>query len=990
MLQRVFVRQKSSFSATIRLPQTKFPGRTDQDAVQTQLLPQVTTELYDWNNRREVKSIQELFILHDGPPYANGDLHIGHALNKILKDITVRFELLNGKKVHYRPGWDCHGLPIELKALEQIAQHKKTRKKEIKRKLKTGPNAELEAELAALDSKLKPLEIIELCKKHALSTQQSQSDQFQRMGIMGDFANPYRTLDKEFVARQLRVFKRLFDNNLIKRQEKPVYWGCENATALAEGELEYNTAHRSTAVYVKFPLEQPPAAFGPQPVYALIWTSTPWTLAANRAISVNENMAYTIVESRGERLIVGQKLVDSLRKVDPELRETGVQIPGSELLHCRYRNPLLYGSSQDTSLPILHGDHVTDSAGTGLVHTAPGHGQDDYFVCLKHNIQPYSPVNEYGKYTSELPDNDLQEFVGLRVLGEGTQKMVAKLEELRLCYHLDQNYTHSYPYDWRSKKPIIIRSTPQWFIDVGKIKAVTTELLGRNVQFLPPRGSNRLVSFINTRNEWCISRQRSWGVPIPVVYHKQTGEPLINDPVIERISQVIAAEDVESWFGESSMDKWIPAECNVDPNDYVRGTDTMDVWFDSGSSWTLVEQFLESTGLLPQAVARGYLADVYLEGSDQHRGWFQSSVLTKIGATPAGEPAVLPYGKIITHGFTLDEKGDKMSKSLGNTIVPVDIVEGNKTKKVPGLGIDGLRLWVAQADYTSDMAVGPVILNRVADVVKKLRFTFRFLLGNIGDMEQTVDYAQLDSMDRYILSRLASFENKSRQCYEAHNYSKIIKDMNQLVNVDLSALYFDIRKDPLYTDFADSLKRRSTQTVFVEVLKVLTSVLAPIMPIMTQEAWNHSPELVTGGLRSPFVRGWYEVPQHYLNPELEAEMDQLLRLNHQIKTAIDKALRGTDTMKMASETEIYVDVAPETALGALVSKYESQMTEYLMVSRFHLNTESSKDVLLETKDGDVSIAVARTDLGKCPRCWRYAVEGSAELCHRCAQVVACT
>ncbi|KAG7695904.1 hypothetical protein KL951_003429 [Ogataea haglerorum] len=990
MLQRVFVRQKSSFSATIRLPQTKFPGRTDLHAVQTQLLPQVTTELYDWNNRREVKSIQELFILHDGPPYANGDLHIGHALNKILKDIIVRFELMNGKKVHYRPGWDCHGLPIELKALEQIAQHKNMRKKEIKRLLKTGPNAALEAELSALGNKLKPLEIIELCKQHALLTQRSQSAQFQRMGIMGDFGNPYRTLDKDFVARQLRVFKRLFDNNLIKRQEKPVYWGCENATALAEGELEYNPVHRSTAVYVKFPLEHPPAEFGPEPVYALIWTSTPWTLAANRAISVNENMDYTIVESRDERLIVAQKLVDSLRAVDPELRETYIQIPGSQLLSCSYRNPLFAGSSQDTSLPILHGEHVTDSAGTGLVHTAPGHGQEDYFVCLRHNIQPYSPVNEYGKYTSELPDNDLQEFVGLRVLGEGTQKMVAKLEELRLCYHLDPNYIHSYPYDWRSKKPIIIRSTPQWFIDVGKIKAVTTELLEKNVQFFPKRGSNRLVSFINLRNEWCISRQRSWGVPIPVVYHKRTSEPLINDLVIERISQVIATEDVESWFGESSMAKWIPAECDVNPTDYVRGTDTMDVWFDSGSSWTLVEQFLESTGLLPQAVARGYLADVYLEGSDQHRGWFQSSVLTKIGARAPGEPAVLPYGKIITHGFTLDEKGDKMSKSLGNTIVPVDIVEGNKAKKVPGLGIDGLRLWVAQADYTSDIAVGPVILNRVADVVKKLRFTFRFLLGNIGDMEQTVDYAQMDTMDRYILSRLASFERTARQCYEAHNYSKIIKDMNQLVNVDLSALYFDIRKDTLYTDFADSLKRRSTQTVFVEVLKVLTSVLAPVMPIMAQEAWNHSPEVVTGGLQSSFVRGWYEVPQQYLNAELEAEMEQLLKFNHQIKTAIDKTLRSTDTMKMASETEIYVNVAPETSLGTLVSKYESQMTEYLMVSKFHLNSERTKDVLLEATDGEVSIAVAKTDLEKCPRCWRYAAEGPAELCKRCSEVVACT
>ncbi|KAH3670596.1 hypothetical protein OGAPHI_001111 [Ogataea philodendri] len=972
-IQRVFARWKSSYSATIRLPQTDFPGRTNQQLVQSVLIPQITKDLYRWNKEREVPPLEDVFILHDGPPYANGDLHIGHALNKVLKDIIVRYELLNGKYVHYRPGWDCHGLPIELKALEQIASRNKARKKEIKKLLKQGPDESLKAELEQLDSKLKPLEIIGLCKEHALKTQKSQSQQFEKMGIMGDFDEPYLTLDKQFVARQLKVFKRLFDNNLIKRQDKPVYWGCENATALAEGELEYNPQHRSTAAYVKFPVVG-------QDVSLLIWTSTPWTLASNRAISVNENMEYTIIESRGDKLVVGRNLVESLRKIDPDLKETDVVLPGATLLEYQYKNPLYSGSSVDVAFPVLHGDHVTDTAGTGLVHTAPGHGQDDYFLCLSHNILPYSPVNEYGKYTAELPDNDLQEFVGLRVLGEGTDKMLAKLDSLSMCYHVDGNYIHSYPYDWRSKKPIIIRSTPQWFIDVAKIKATTTGLLETQTEFVPSKGSKRLISFIHHRNEWCISRQRSWGVPIPVVYHKTTGEPLINDLVIDRISEVIANEDVESWFTGGSMAKWIPAECGVDAEDYVCGTDTMDVWFDSGTSWTLVEQFLDSHGLLPDATARGYLADVYLEGSDQHRGWFQSSVLTKIGGTAAHERPVMPYSKIITHGFTLDEQGDKMSKSLGNTIVPGDIIAGNKQKQVPSLGIDGLRLWVSQADYSSDIAVGPVILNRVADIVKKLRFTFRFLLGNISDLEQSVSYAQLDAMDRYILSKLHTFERNTRHHYKTHNYSKVVKDMNQLVNSDLSSLYFDIRKDCLYTDAADCLKRRSTQTVFVEILRVLTSVLSPIVPVMIQEVWNHAPELVTRSTESPFRAGWYAVPDEYKDTALEHEMEQLVKFSHQIKTSIDKALRSSESMKMAAEACVTVQLDPASEQYGVLAKYEPFMTEYLMVSQFTLQPAPGHKTAID---------VARTALHKCPRCWRFVVDHQDALCNRCTAVVAC-
>ncbi|ODV82669.1 hypothetical protein CANARDRAFT_10328 [[Candida] arabinofermentans NRRL YB-2248] len=1007
------------YSSTIKLPSSNFSNRSDPKLIESTLKPQSTTKLYDWNINRPLKdqNLDNLFILHDGPPYANGSLHVGHALNKILKDIIVRFELSKGKKVHYKPGWDCHGLPIELKTLEKLQKNQKEMEKVFKKKLKklekdTPEYESVNTQLSNLkSSRLSPLDIIKLSKEHALEAKETQSEQFQNLGIMGDFENPYLTLQKSFVVNQLRVFKKLFDNNLIHRQEKPVYWSCENSTALAEGELEYNHQHRSTAAFIKFPIVKIPENLDLKlnDLSALIWTSTPWTLASNRAIAINNELIYTVLKSsKNGHLIVGKDLVDSIKQLDgldDTLEDTGIEFKGSDLVGSTYTNPL-YGDTSKT-FPVFHGDYVTNSAGTGLVHTAPGHGQDDYLVCLKNGIKPYSPVDNYGKYTQDLPAT-LQDFVGLKVLGPGTLKMLEKLQELKMILKLDDNYVHSYPYDWRSKKPIVIRATPQWFIDVSKIKQLTTDKLENDVQFYPERGSKRLISFINTRNEWCISRQRSWGVPIPVFYHKDTNEPLMNDEVIERIIDIIQKDDIEAWFEPNDdMSKWIPSS---NAHDYVKGTDTMDVWFDSGSSWNVITDYLSKEGLLSAAENRGYIADVYLEGSDQHRGWFQSSVLTKVGVTTPGNDVVMPYKKIITHGFTLDEKGDKMSKSLGNTILPSDILQGNEQLRIPALGIDGLRLWVAQSDYSSDVNVGPTILGHVADNLKKIRFTFKFLLGNLDDFnfeKDQISYKDLDNFDKFILSKLATLQKSTISNYESFNFARIVKEFNHFMNVDLSSLYFDIRKDSLYTDSIDSIKRKSTQTTFIQIIKTLISILQPIMPIITQEVWNNSPFSITKNLKSPFMIDpkSLECPISYIDSKLESEFNVLFELRTSVRQVIDRATRLDKIVKNPLETSVDIIINnTNVELVQLLNKYSNELADYFMVSQVRLINGNTVDDLGSNVngykyasevnvavgspyEGTVQLSVVKSDRLKCPRCWKFTRVKEDELCGRCDEVV---
>lgn len=984
--------QQHSYSDTVFLPSTNFGNRSNQDLIDSKLKPQTMSKLYDWNISRKIDSLDDLFILHDGPPYANGNLHIGHSLNKILKDIINRFQLISGKKVHYVPGWDCHGLPIELKTLEKLSKERKDLEKSLKKNLKKAikeNNNELKLDIenqinSIKNSKLSSTDIVKLATEHALNAQKIQSSEFQEMGIMGDFNNPYMTLKKDYIIDQLRIFKKFFDKGLVHRQEKPVYWGCENATALAEGELEYNQNHQSKSAYVKFPIVEVSSNLKSKignnynNLSALIWTSTPWTLASNLAISVNDSMDYTIIQTENfGNLIIAVDLVDNLSNF-LNFQATNIIFKGSDLIGCKYKSDIL---DDNQLFPFLHGNHVTSTAGTGLVHTAPGHGQDDYLVCLKNGIKPFSPVDKYGKYTNLIGKN-LQDFIGLKVLTEGNSKMIEKISDLGILIHSEM-YTHSYPYDWRSKKPIIIRATPQWFIDVSKIKDETIKALETRVKFHPERGFNRLSSFIRTRNEWCISRQRSWGVPIPVLYHRITGEALLDDKVIEKIIEVISTENIDGWFkqieeSDKDIGKWLPEDYQHLKNDYKLGTDTMDVWFDSGSSWKTIEKYLHNEGLLDDANKRGYLADIYLEGSDQHRGWFQSSVLTKVGTNDTDSKLVMPYANIVTHGFTLDEKGEKMSKSIGNTISPIDILYGNKQKQIPKIGIDGLRLWVAQSDYTNDINVGSTILKHVGDNIKKIRFTFKFLLGNLQDFDKDkfeIKYDDLSNLEKYILNKLNKLNEQCLKDYQEFNYFKIVKNLNHFINVDLSSLYFDVRKDSLYTDKLDCFKRASTLLVFEEILKTLVSILSPIMPIITQEVWNNMSKTLTNNLESPFHKGWYLNNELIkFNSKVEDDMKQLLLLKDSVNSQVSK-LRNDK--KIGSSLETYVVMKK----GEITEKYNNEeLVDLFVVSEVIVKDDCVDDIEVKVMENGV----------KCPRCWKKheKIEKSRDdLCERCLDVV---
>lgn len=1013
--------QSHKYANTVFLPNTSFGSRSDQKLIDSKLKPQIMEKLYEWNISRPLKdnNIDNLFIFHDGPPYANGNLHIGHSLNKILKDIINRYELMLGKKVHYVPGWDCHGLPIELKTLEKLSKERKEIEKKLKKDLKKFSNDEIKVneikdELHKLKhTRLSPTDIVRLSSEHASNTQKSQSAEFQEMGIMGDFQHPYMTLHKSYVIDQLRIFKKFFDNGLVHRQEKPVYWGCENATALAEGELEYNQQHQSKAAYVKFPIvelsnelkKELGSEIVKNGISALIWTSTPWTLASNLAISINEDFDYTVISnSQFGNLIVSTELISSLEKIF-NFEKSNIIFKGSKLLDCKYKSIIL---NNNKVYPFLHGSHVTNNAGTGLVHTAPGHGQDDYLVCLKNGIKPYSPVDKFGKYTDEI-EKELKDFVGLKVLSEGNTKMIEKIKNLGILIHLDENYIHSYPYDWRSKKPIIIRATPQWFIDVSKIKDITIEALKNQVNFYPERGINRLTSFIRTRNEWCISRQRNWGVPIPVLYHKITGEVLLDDIVIGKIIEVIEQEGIEGWFkqvedsqgnlDQSDISKWMPKEYQSLAKDYILGTDTMDVWFDSGSSWKTIEKYLIGEGLLEQANKRGYLADVYLEGSDQHRGWFQSSVLNKIGSeiedNLKNKKVMMPYKNIVTHGFTLDEKGEKMSKSLGNTISPMDILYGNKTNGIPKIGIDGLRLWVAQSDYTNDISVGPTILKHVGDNLKKIRFTFKFLLGNLNGFEasQSLKYEELNRLDQFILSKLSRLNSECLKDYEEHNYFKVIKSLNHFINVDLSSIYFDIRKDSLYTDKMNSKKRISTLIVFEEILKCLISILSPITPIITQEVWNNVSKNISGDTQSAFQKGWYKNDRFIrINTDLENEFTELLSMKDSVNGMISK-LRLEKHIRSPLECCVIINNDSSSSSSVLEKYSDEELEDLFVVSGILRGVSVSQETVVspfhvqEKQPCGVSLSVVGSRAHKCPRCWKHAAEKENALCGRCSHAV---
>ncbi|MEY2856318.1 MAG: hypothetical protein RLZZ74_627, partial [Cyanobacteriota bacterium] len=718
------VQATRSYKETVNLPQTEFNMRAN--AVQREPELQqfwAENQIYEQLSQNNIK---DSFILHDGPPYANGSLHMGHALNKVLKDIINKYKLLQGHKINYIPGWDCHGLPIELKVLQKMKSKER--------------------------QELTPLKLRQKAKEFAIQAQEEQCASFKRYGIWGDWEQPYLTLTPDYEAAQIGVFGQMVLKGHIYRGLKPVHWSPSSRTALAEAELEYPEGHTSPSIYVAFPVTQLGEDAAKLTPYlpnlkVAIWTTTPWTIPGNLAVAVNGELEYAVAQSSdGQYLVVAKDLVEQLSATLGTDLTVKTTLLGKELENTAYRHPLFDRESK----VVIGGDYITTESGTGLVHTAPGHGQEDYITGQKYGLPILSPVDDGGRFTEEAG-----KFVGLQVIAkgnekvsEGNQAIIDALQESgALLKH--EEYAHKYPYDWRTGKPTIFRATEQWFASVEGFRDEALKAIAE-VTWIPPQGEKRITPMVSDRSDWCISRQRAWGVPIPVFYDEETNEPLLTEETINHVQSIIAEKGSDAWW-EISVEELLPESYRQNGRTYRKGTDTMDVWFDSGSSWA--------------AVAKGrnlkYPVDMYLEGSDQHRGWFQSSLLTSVATN-----GIAPYKTVLTHGYVVDKDGYKMSKSKGNGIPPIVIIEGGNIKlkdyktgkeksvKFDPNGADVLRLWVASVDYTADVRVGEGFIKQTSDSYRKVRNTARFLLGNLHDFDPKQDavaYADLPELDKYML-----------------------------------------------------------------------------------------------------------------------------------------------------------------------------------------------------------------------------------------------
>ncbi|KAL7458643.1 hypothetical protein ACHAWC_010253 [Mediolabrus comicus] len=985
---------KNIYADTILLPQTEFSQRANAVKREPELQEYwSSTNLYSKLSSAAAARDAERFVLHDGPPYANGDLHIGHALNKLLKDFINRHQILKGKQVHYVPGWDCHGLPIELKVLQTM----KSKERQA----------------------LTPITLREKAAAFAKETVEKQSASFQRYGVIGDFENPYLTLLPEYEAAQIRVFGEMYKQGYIFRGRKPVHWSPSSRTALAEAELEYPEGHISKSIYVALDVVSPSDELkqftdGDEKLKVAIWTTTPWTIPANLAVAINPELEYCVVDAHPSvldgksKLLVAKGLVETLEsKFElPEGEKLNVvaSFDGSSLVGTTYQHPLYDRKSE----VIAGGDYITTESGTGLVHTAPGHGQEDYLTGLKYGLELLSPVDDVGKFTSEAGSSTVvgDDLVGLSVLGEGNTAVIEALEQAGALIRAE-DYGHKYPYDWRTKKPTIFRATAQWFASVegfrdSALVAVDT------VKWIPDVGKNRIKSFVESRGDWCISRQRSWGVPIPVFYDKETGgtEVLLDEHTLDHIQSVFAEHGSDAWWKMDEVDL-LPEIYKDQADKWTKGTDTMDVWFDSGSSWAGVvqERAEKEMGL-------SFPADVYLEGSDQHRGWFQSSLLTSVAANKGQAP----YKAVLTHGFVLDEKGFKMSKSLGNVVDPLQVIEGGNNKKLePAYGADVLRLWVASVDYAGDVRVGANIIKQTFESYRKLRNTARYLIGNLADFDpskDTVAYDDLPSMDKWMLGTMSEVLNEVDDAFSNYQFGRATNELLRFATADLSNFYLDVAKDRLYISAVDDARRRSCQTVIHALLEGFAKSIAPILPHMAEDIWQNLP-YKTAGNDSVFEGGLPEKLMSY--PQFDAKKWDLVR---NVRTDVNQVLEiaRKDKLVGASLDAAAYIYTPDDEIKSVLTALDGdeslispsvktngvdELRTAFMISQVHI--VDSEDTITGACDatyigkGELTgcmIGVKKAEGTKCGRCWFYDKEVGkhgdrygSDLCQRCDKAI---
>lgn len=859
----------------------------------------------------------EPFILHDGPPYANGDIHTGHSLNKILKDVINRSKFMMGYKIPFIPGWDTHGLPIE-NAIQKLGHNRK--------------------EMSIVDFR-------KLCNEYALKQVANQKAGFKSLGCIGDYKNPYITLQKEFEYHQIEVFAKMAIDGLIYKGLKPVYWSPSSESALAEAEIEYHDI-KSPTIFVKFNVLDGKGLLNSDDSF-VIWTTTPWTIPANLAISLNPNMEYAVVKtSKGNLIVLKSMVEDLMNKFELEDYSIIKTFIGKEAEYITTKHPLYERESL-----IIVGDHVTDEAGTGCVHTAPGFGVDDFNVCKKYDIEPYCNVDDKGFLTSESGED----LAGLFV--DDANKVVAnKLDELGALLKFEW-LSHSYPHDWRTKKPIIFRATTQWFASIDKIR---TQLLDEitKVDWIPAWGETRLYNMIRDRGDWCISRQRAWGVPIPIIYAEDE-TPIMDEVVFKHISKLVKEYGSNVWF-EKDVKDLLP-EGYTHPgspnNIFTKETDTMDVWFDSGSSHTGV---LVERGL-------GYQADLYFEGSDQYRGWFNSSLI--IGTAVYGKA---PYKQVLSHGFIMDGKGEKMSKSKGNTVNPKNIIKQ--------YGADILRLWASSIDYQADGRISDEIIKQNAENYRKVRNTFRFLMANVNETDFTkndlVDYDKLELIDKYMIVLLKEVNDKVIKAYNEYKFADVCNSLTNLMTNEFSAYYLDFTKDILYIEGKDSLRRRQVQSVIYTAIDVLSRLWAPILVHTCEEINDYFKKFD----ESIHLQQFATLDINVDSKELKEEMNELFKVRDDVLKALEEA-RSDKTIGKSLEADVSINLNERQQ--DLVNKYLNEsLAQWLIVSKAQISNE-------ELKAYEVcQVKVEKCNGVVCPRCWTISESNHVDgLCDRCARIL---
>lgn len=944
------------YKETLNLPRTEFQMKAD--------LPRKEPEtLKDWEARGLYKKIMDAgagrpkYTLHDGPPYANGNIHIGHALNKILKDFVVKSRFMAGYSADYVPGWDCHGLPIELQVEKELGREKHAVSK---------------------------TEIRKRCREYAARFVEIQKEDFKRLGVFGDWENPYLTMSRGYQASILRELGRFAEKGLLYRGKKPVHWCSSCKTALAEAEVEY-ADKTSPSVYVKFEVDRNEiekrlkVSTGSRRVYIVIWTTTPWTLPANLAIALHPELEYALVAAGDEAYIVAAGLLDSIAGKfgwDGAKLNTLKKFFHGDIEGLKARHPFIERASV-----VLPGRHVTLEAGTGCVHIAPGHGQEDYEIGLGYGLDIYNPVDDSGRFTKDVP-----EFEGQPVFkaNEGVMELLKSKGMLILR----EDIRHSYPHCWRCKNPIIFRATEQWFasMEAGGLRERALKAIDSEVRWIPSWGRDRIYNMVLNRPDWCLSRQRAWGVPIPALKCKSCAQSFIEPSLLDRLAGLFEEEGADVWF-EKDLSELLPgkAACpGCGGKEFEKGTDILDVWFDSGVSFAAV---LEKRANLK------FPADLYLEGSDQHRGWFHSALLASIGTRSAP-----PYRAVLTHGFVVDGSGRKMSKSIGNVIAPQEVINR--------YGAEVLRLWVCAEDYREDIRISEEILKRLSEAYRRIRNTFRYILGNLYDFDPERDmaaYEGLEELDRLTLHRLAKLTGRVRDAYDGFEFHTIYHSVHNFCTVDLSAFYLDILKDRLYTGGAGSTKRRAAQTAVYHVLDHLVRMMAPVLAFTTDEAWAAMPGK---RVESVHLSAMPEVNQAWLDQALEDKWETLLKVKDGVSKAMETARRHK-VIGHPLDAKITIYRPEETKasggldrLNALLTEEEKALEEMLIVSRLIVKTDREpavKEGVIYCESEDLpgfklKITVEAADGEKCERCWRYSPSVGSDkthptVCERCLEAM---